>query len=153
MELVLEETTLYSTDTEQTVIECSSAFYKFNFAGTYEAVNRTDIGYEKDVTSCFAVANSGNWAEFTKDTHTLNPFRVYMTMTAKAGAPYIIPDEVMKSIGARVVGEENEDGTTVIYDVNAENGEDVIYDLNGRRVLKTEKGGLYIINGKKVLVK
>jgi hypothetical protein len=76
-----------------------------------------------------------------------------MTMTAKAGAPYIIPDEVMKSIGARVVGEENEDGTTVIYDVNAENGEDVIYDLNGRRVLETEKGGLYIINGKKVLVK
>ena len=153
MELVLEETTLYSTDTEQTVIECSSAFYKFNFAGTYEAVNRTDIGYEEDVTSCFAVANSGNWAEFTKDTHTLNPFRVYMTMTAKAGAPYIIPYEVMKSIGARVVGEENEDGTTVIYDVNAENGEDVIYDLNGRRVLETEKGGLYIINGKKVLVK
>ena len=153
MELVLEETTLYSTDSEQTVIECSSAFYKFNFAGTYEAVNRTDIGYEEGVTSCFAVANSGNWAEFTKDTHTLNPFRVYMTMTAKAGAPYIIPDEVMKSIGARVVGEENEDGTTVIYDVNAENGEDVIYDLNGRRVLETEKGGLYIINGKKVLVK
>ena len=52
-----------------------------------------------------------------------------------------------------VRGEEMLDGTTVIYDVETEDCDvDVIYDLSGRRVLETEKG-VYIINGKKVLVK
>lgn len=33
-----------------------------------------------------------------------------------------------------------------------ENGKDVIYDLSGRRVTKAQRG-LYIVNGRKVLVK
>ena len=55
----------------------------------------------------------------------------------------------------RVVGEEGEDGTTQIYDVevDAEQTFDGIFDLQGRRVLEPQKGGLYIINGKKVVVK
>ncbi len=42
--------------------------------------------------------------------------------------------------------------TTGIEGVEAENGVKVIYDLSGRRVQQAQKG-LYIINGKKVLVK
>ncbi len=42
--------------------------------------------------------------------------------------------------------------TTGIEGVEAENGTQVIFDLSGRRVQKAQKG-LYIINGKKVLVK
>ena len=45
------------------------------------------------------------------------------------------------------------DGTlSGIGNVNAEDGNQVIYDLNGRRVKNAVKG-VYIINGKKVLVK
>ena len=41
----------------------------------------------------------------------------------------------------------------VLDEVKSENGEvQTIYDLNGRKVV-TPKKGLYIINGKKVLVK
>ncbi len=45
-------------------------------------------------------------------------------------------------------------GTTVIDEISAEEGRgaDVIFDLQGRRVSKAAKG-VYIINGKKVLVK
>ena len=42
---------------------------------------------------------------------------------------------------------------TAIDDVEAENGEKVIYDLTGRRVENITNAGIYIVNGKKVLVK
>ena len=52
----------------------------------------------------------------------------------------------------RVVGEESEEGTTVIYDVESgEQGVDYIYDLQGRRVVEPKKGGIYIINNQKVI--
>lgn len=44
--------------------------------------------------------------------------------------------------------------TTGIREISAtENGKTVVYDLQGRRVAKTAKGGLYIVNGVKTLVK
>ena len=53
---------------------------------------------------------------------------------------------------AMVLGIVN--GTTGIEEVREGNGgnDDTIFDLNGRRVLNAKKG-LYIINGKKVVVK
>ena len=42
---------------------------------------------------------------------------------------------------------------TAIEEVNGENGEKVIYDLTGRRVENITNAGIYIVNGKKVLVK
>lgn len=44
--------------------------------------------------------------------------------------------------------------TTGIREITADaNGSTVVYDLQGRRVAKTAKGGLYIVNGVKTLVK
>ena len=45
------------------------------------------------------------------------------------------------------------DDSTGISDIEAESGEQVIYNLRGQRVEKPTRGGIYIINGKKVLVK
>ena len=46
------------------------------------------------------------------------------------------------------------DGTTGITEVETENADDaVIYDLTGRRVQDMNRAGIYIVNGKKVLVK
>jgi hypothetical protein len=42
---------------------------------------------------------------------------------------------------------------TAIESVVTGNSNSVIYDLSGRRVLSTVKGGLYIQNGKKFIVK
>ena len=44
-------------------------------------------------------------------------------------------------------------GTTAIEEVETEVAESVIYDLTGRRVNEITKAGVYIVNGKKVLVK
>ena len=47
------------------------------------------------------------------------------------------------------------DNNTVVTDIEqieAEEGATVIYDLNGRKVAEPVKGGIYIINGKKVVV-
>ena len=44
-------------------------------------------------------------------------------------------------------------GTTAIEEVETEVAETVIYDLTGRRVNEITKAGVYIINGKKTLVK
>ena len=46
-----------------------------------------------------------------------------------------------------------ENGETAIEEVNVENVNMIIYDLQGRRVKEITEGGIYIINGKKVLVK
>ena len=43
--------------------------------------------------------------------------------------------------------------TTGIDNVEGENGVNVIYDLTGRKIENITKAGIYIINGKKVLVK
>ena len=40
-----------------------------------------------------------------------------------------------------------------IVGIKTENGADVIYDLTGRKVDAITTAGIYIVNGKKVLVK
>ena len=45
------------------------------------------------------------------------------------------------------------EGTTAIENVEVENASNVIYDLTGRRVETITAPGIYIVNGKKVLVK
>ena len=42
---------------------------------------------------------------------------------------------------------------TSISNIAVENAENVIYDITGRRVNEITKAGIYIVNGKKVLVK
>ena len=45
-------------------------------------------------------------------------------------------------------------GTTSIDELQSEQAETIIYDLNGRRVLNTDNlKGIYIVNGKKVVIK
>lgn len=50
-----------------------------------------------------------------------------------------------------VFGDEN--AVTSISNIAVENAENVIYDITGRRVNEITEAGIYIVNGKKVLVK
>ena len=69
-------------------------------------------------------------------------------MTARDGSPVKVSDEAMRSIRIREKGE----GTTGIEEVKGENGEvKTIYDLSGRRVMLPQKGGVYIVGGKKIV--
>ena len=57
--------------------------------------------------------------------------------------------------GFRFDGEDDEDGeeTTAVEKVETENEKEDIYDLAGRKIKTITTQGIYIINGKRVLVK
>ncbi len=140
MNIVLDEATLY--EAEENSIKCSSVLMEFEIMGVYS--HRVGPEYEGTY-----LISGGEWKSMLADTY-LCAFRLGMTITETGDSPYRISEEAMRSIGIRIAGEQNEDGTTTIYDVNAENGEEMIFDLSGRRVLETEKG-IYIKGGKKFI--
>lgn len=61
-------------------------------------------------------------------------------------------DSQVKGISMRIEGEATSIGKIEGGQINA-SGNGAIYDLMGRRVLRTEKGGFYIQNGRKFIVK
>ena len=71
------------------------------------------------------------------------------TFTVKAGTAYLA---VPVSNAAGVKGFLLDGTPTAIEGVEAENNTDVIYNLSGQRVQKAQRG-LYIVNGKKLMVK
>lgn len=82
--------------------------------------------------------------EFVKATGSIPDGKCYLDLTGAAPAP----------APARSLGIDN-DGTTDIHLVNSEEGianREVWYDLQGRRIEQPTKAGLYIKNGKKVIV-
>ena len=74
-------------------------------------------------------------------------------MTAKEGSPVKVNTAALKSIRMRVLGEDDEEGTTAIENVANKKtvADNAFYDLQGRRVMTPVKGRLYICNGKKVI--
>ena len=152
LKLVLENVTLCRTaESERNNISMASALVEFAVVGVYEDPTGADLKAKHNADAIYQAwagwkNNNGNYA-----TMYFYPFEAYLMLKNKPGSPYGIDEQALKSIGSRVVGEEF-DGTTYIYDVVIENGEEVIYDLQGRRVNSTESG-IYIVGGRKVLVK
>ena len=154
--LELQNAMLHSTAAHKMVsVESATTTTRYIFAGTYKRVNRATLTGNDNIP-CLAI-NTGNdiekhggWQKMPSGAN-LAPFRIFMYIINKDGSPVIISDEAAQAIKIRIVGEENEDGITFIDNVE-NNIQDVnfIYDLQGRRVLEPKKGGLYIINGKKV---
>jgi hypothetical protein len=68
----------------------------------------------------------------------------------KAGKAYLQVPALNGTSALRLVLDET---VTGINGVVTEKADAPIYDLSGRRVLNTMKGGIYIQNGKKFIVK
>ena len=144
--IALEDVMLYAA--KNATFDCTTFTEKFEITGTTKTVKATD--FEDGYSNKYGVnVRTGKWTVFG-ETATMRPFRFYMAVTSREDSSPIVS---IASMSIVVRGEELPDGTTLIYDINAETGDNMIYDLNGRRVLETEKGGIYITNGKKVLVK
>ena len=139
--IVLNDALLYAA--EDVTYDCSTFAEKFEITGNSSqvVVNSTDDEFRYVVTS------KGEWSKRTNPVN-VKPFRFYMTVTSRDGSSPLVAESSMSIV---VRGEELPDGTTVIYDVYDENTEDMIFDLQGRRVLETEKGGIYIKGGKKFI--
>ena len=119
-------------------IQTSSVANIFTLSGTHKAMNASELA------GCYAISVDGDWSA----TAGLKAHRLYLKIEENDNSPFATTRA--KSIRIVVAGET--DGTTGIEGVEYESTE-AIYDLSGRRVQETVKGGIYIVNGKKVLVK
>ena len=134
LEYVANDVTLCAA--KETVIVTSSVANTFKLHGTHKTVSAADLA------GCYTIKASG-WVQTTID---LRPHRLYLEILENDNSPFV--PAAAKSIRIVVRGE---DGTTGVEEITGENGEEMIFDLQGRRVLEPEKGGMYIINGKKVI--
>lgn len=132
----------------------------------------TDAGHSMTLTEATGVATLGtNLLAVTDGTNNVDGYRLgygdiggsdavgffkYTTTTAPAaGIVYIAASNVTTSINANSLSISfDDDETTGVSDVRGKmaDGRSDIYNLNGQKVLNPTKG-LYIVNGKKVMVK
>jgi hypothetical protein len=141
MSIVVTDATLYSSaKADRTSIACSSAYTDFEVIGIYEKMSAEELD------GCYAISTSGAWSPIASGA-SLNPFRLYMTITNRDGSPVKVSQSAQARINIRVQGEDNATGITETENgkVKTEN-----FDLSGRRVERMQKG-IYIVNGKKVV--
>ena len=139
MSIVQENATLYPA--EITTLVCSSVYTKFEITGTYQEMT------SEDLNGSLVISTDGAWT-LLSSTSILKPFRFYLTISNLEGSPVEIAEEAMSSVRIRVMG-ESDNATGIDETENTENS--VVFDLSGRRVSTPTKGGVYIINGKKVI--
>lgn len=117
-------------------VSCGTVDITAKFIGTYSTV--TDM-YENNY---FAMSN-GSLKRASKSGVTLAPFRWYLSIESNDDS-YTINEVRMK------IGRSGETGIESTEEVNI--SAPVYYDLSGRKVDNPTRG-IYIVNGKKVLVK
>ena len=144
MNIKVENATLYKA--VETTVSCSSVFMKFDVTGIYTTKTSGELKGEFNVYAM----SGGGWKQAFNDTQQLKPFRLYLSLTSIDGSPVKVAESAMKHIRIRVDGEEEATGIDEIQ-TSVDNSA-VIYDLQGCRVKKAGKG-IYIVNGKKVVMK
>ena len=128
--------------TAQASIDCSSTKVTYAFNGIYKAVSGSEM-----MDGGFYALSNGEIMQAASAEAGLHAFRWYMTATDRNGAPASV-----QSIRIRLRGEDGLNTGINDATVVAPGQLDNTYDLSGRRVEKVTKG-LYIVNGKKVIVK
>lgn len=142
LNLSLTDATICNTE-DRTTITCSSAYMNFELVGVYEQKTAAELD------GCYAITTEGAWAPVAAGA-VLNPFRLYLNMEARSGSPVKVNPAALSKIRIRMMGDNV---ATDIDAVGVEGaGKQVIYDLSGRRVENPGKG-MYIVNGKKVVLK
>jgi hypothetical protein len=119
---------------------------RFDVTGIYTTQTSGELKGEFNVYAM----SGGGWKQALNDAQQLKPFRLYLKLTSIEGSPVKVAESAMKHIRIRVDGEEEATGIDEIQ-TSVDNSA-VIYDLQGCRVKKAGKG-IYIVNGKKVVMK
>ncbi len=110
---------------------------KIKFVGTYEKKNIVSEGNSTQYYCFMAGAEAGKFVRVKTNPVTMNPYRAYMVVEGAAARELdLVIDGVSTGIKNMKVGTDD----------------NVYYDLQGRRVLYPTKG-LYIVNGRKVIIK
>lgn len=130
--------------TEKRTFTCTSMYMQFDVTGSYNSMSQADY------SDILAISTDGSWKKLAVGT-TLKPFRPYLTLTVIENSPLNISEDALTRMSIMVRGEEgNETGIDQVT-TNHDKQTTTYYDLSGRRVKTPVKGGLYIVNGKKVV--
>ena len=144
----LGDVTVEATPEAMTVeVTAEGTERKAEFIGTYTAV-KTDALMENGAYDILFFGSDGQLYFLSQGVTTKNvnikPFRAYIRLPK---------DAINWSDGQQAIARHG-GGTTNIEDAELTNdGASVIYDLMGRKVNTIEKGGMYIVNGKKVVIR
>jgi hypothetical protein len=143
-DIVVTNATLYAT--EENSIDCSSVFETYTFTGTYSRMSSVLLPEDEG----YYALSGGEWRPVADGT-SLGAFRFYMKIDSRNGGGNNVANA--RSIRMRFVGDDEDDETTGVESstLNSQPST-LIYDLQGRRVDNPTKG-VYIVNGKKVLVR
>ncbi len=111
--------------------------YTYTSTGVY-----THKDYADDLW--YALTTDGKFQKAGSDAY-LDPFRFYLSITDNSGNPYDV-----KNANFRIA---LSDETTGIYGIKGADTSNLkIYDLQGRRVYKPTQKGVYIVNGRKMVL-
>lgn len=138
--------------TEVPQVDCSTVKQKFNFVGVYDKTTLFDkYGY-------FLNAEEQAFRPVANETQALSPCRFYLTIQNKADGSYdYYTQGEAKTVRICVIGDEGH-GTTGITgtEVAGKAGNEKVYTIQGTFVGYSTEGleaGIYIVGGKKVIVK
>ncbi len=137
-EIVLDDATLYAAD-EDNVQTITTEVMTCSMKGNYRTMQKAELA------DGWIVGTSGNWV---RSAGTMKPFRLFLTREWADDVQVNLSSSAMRFVF------RDSDGVTAIE--NAEQNvlqEDVVFDLQGRRVVNPTKGGIYIVNGKKIIKK
>lgn len=132
-DIELTDITIGSLDTEGWYTSYNSAYFR----GTYVPIAAGDWTKKAGDDKLYGVTSAGKIAKIG-DTATSKGFRGYFDLPAGATARLSFYDETT--------------GITTVMDAKELNNDGKVYNLNGQRVENAHKG-LYIVNGRKVVVK
>lgn len=124
--------------------------FNYKYDNMADALNhRFGISYDATSQKIFTLQKNAN------DTHNPMGFYHYTGTSLSHNKAFMVIDNSAVSAGAKIyVGYQG--GTiTGIDNINVDTTQphtDAIYNLQGRRVAKPMQGGIYIINGKKVII-
>lgn len=140
-----------ASDSYGSVIEnIMENLFDYKYDNMTNALNhRYGISYDATSQKIFTLQKNAN------DTHNPMGFYHYTGTSLSHNKAFMVINNSAVSAGAKIyIGYQ--DGTiTGIDNINVDGTQhhtDAIYDLQGRRVAKPMQGGIYIINGKKVVI-
>lgn len=135
----LTNATLFATDADNKDEHTVDGVMTCTMVGNYKKLAKPELD------GAWVVSATGQWIH----AGSMNPFRVLMTRTKIGDVEF--PNATSSAMRV-IIREPN--GTTAIEDAVIDAVQDnVVYDLQGRRVANPIKGGVYIVNGKKVVKK
>ena len=139
--ITVANATLYRAD--EYSIDCSSIGTLFTFTGTYAGIDGATM-----FTEGYYAMGDGALVQAESSENSLSPYRWYLSVTDRYGNR-----KNLRKVKVVVFGSDED--TTGIDEINGQwsmdNGQSV-FDLSGRRI-ESPCRGVYIMNGKKYLVK